>query len=79
MNTHLLGFPVGTAQHDRAADMLQRYLNAQTASPACESTAAFRRIVESEPACGLELSDEDALRNLWTMVCQSPSMTGVGQ
>ena len=80
MNTHLLGFPIGTAQHDNAADMLQRYFNAQTASPACETTTAFQAaLVESEPACGLELSDEDALRNLWTMVCQSPSMTGVGQ
>ena len=25
MNTHLLGFPIGTVQHQRASEMLQRY------------------------------------------------------
>ena len=79
MNTHLLGFPEGTARHVRTQGMLQRYFNALTASPACESPAAFRDSLSSEdPECGLELNTVDALRDLWTMVCQSPSLTGIG-
>ena len=79
MNEHLLGFPVGTERHERATDMLTRYFTALTASPACGSSSAFRAALASaEPACGLALSDLDALRDLWTMVCQSPSLTGVG-
>ena len=80
MNTHLLGRPVGTAQSQRSRAMLQRYYNALTASPACDDPVAFRAALSSEePECGLALNALDALRDLWTMVCQSPSMTGIGQ
>lgn len=80
INEHLLGFPLGTAQHQRTADMLQRYFTALTASPECGSPGDFQiSLSAEEPTCGLRLSDEDALRDLWTMACQSPSMTGVGQ
>ena len=80
INEHLLGFPTGTAQNERTADMLQRYFAALTASPQCSSPGDFQASLgEEEPTCGLELSDEDALRDLWMMACQSPSMTGVGQ
>ena len=80
LNEHVLGFPVGTAQHERTADMLQRYFAALTASPQCSEPGDFQAsLAQEEPTCGLELSDEDALRDLWTMACQSPSMTGVGQ
>ena len=59
--------------------MLQRYFYALTATPACVNTDDFQTSLGSwEPACGLGLSDEDALRNLWVMACTSPSMTGVG-
>ena len=80
MNTHLLGFPPGTEQHELAEDMLQRYFTALTASPLCAAPDSFGVALRSEtPTCGLEMTDEDALRDMWTMVCQSPSMTGVGQ
>ena len=80
MNTHLLGFPPGTEQHERNEEMLLRYFTALTASPVCAASDAFGMALRSEtPECGLGMNDEDALRDLWTMACQSPSMTGVGQ
>ena len=80
VNTHLLGFPPGTEQHERNEDMLLRYFTALTASPVCAAPDAFGMALRSEtPECGLGMNDEDALRDLWTMACQSPSMTGVGQ
>ena len=79
MTTHMLGFPPGTEQHARTREMLVRYFIALTASPTCDAPEAFGQALQSdEPDCGLGLTDEDALRDLWTMVCQSPSMTGVG-
>ena len=79
MNEHLLGFPVGTPQYQRAQDMFQRYFDALTASPACAGPDAFQvALGTTEPECGLELSDVDALRDLWMLACHSPSLTGVG-
>lgn len=79
MNELFLGFPFGTAQHESTQLMLQRYFTALTASPACETPTAFQAaLTVEEPECGLGLSNVDALRDLWTMVCQSPSLTGVG-
>ena len=77
-NTHLLGFPQG--QTAGGEDVLLRYFTALTASPVCAAPDAFGVALRSEtPECGLSMTDEDALRDLWTMACQSPSMTGVGQ
>lgn len=80
MNIHLLGFPVGTEQYQRAADMFERYFNALTMTPVCDNPEEFRTALRTwEPDCGLGLSDTDALRDLWILACNSPSMTGVGQ
>ncbi|MBO85235.1 MAG: hypothetical protein CL927_07740 [Deltaproteobacteria bacterium] len=79
MNGLLLGFPPGTDTHDRTGDLLERTFRALTASPACTSPGDFRAALASDgPTCGLELTDENALRDIWTMACQSPSLTGVG-
>ena len=79
MNELLLGFPAGTEPHARAEDMFQRYFGALTASPACATPFDFQLALAADaPACGLELSPEDALRDLWTMTCNAPSLTGVG-
>ena len=79
MNELLLGFPQGTEQNRRSGEMLRRYFRALTASPTCDTPDAFQAALASEePSCGLALSDVDALRDLWTMACHSPSMTGVG-
>lgn len=78
-NELLLGFPPGSEQHLRTEAMLVRYFRALTAAPACATPVDFQdALLAEEPLCGLELSAEDALRDLWTMACQSPSLTGVG-
>ena len=58
--------------------MLLRYYRADRIARLC-CTRRLRRARSETPECGLSMTDEDALRDLWTMACQSPSMTGVGQ
>ena len=53
INTHVLGFPPGTEQHQRTGAMLGRSFRALTASPPCASTDDFRAaLAATEPTCG---------------------------
>ncbi|MEM6533934.1 MAG: hypothetical protein AAF654_15035 [Myxococcota bacterium] len=76
--SHILGFPAGSARFDAERAVLQRLYDAQTTSPACSSPEELNTSLGGSLSCGLELSGEDALRNIWSIVCQSPTLTGLG-
>ena len=81
MVSHMLGFPEGTSQHDTAASALQAVYGVfRASSPTCADTAAFEAALSSgaEASCGLGLSEQAAMENIFSLVCQDPALTTVG-
>ncbi|MEM9187594.1 MAG: hypothetical protein AAGF12_00360 [Myxococcota bacterium] len=75
----LLGFPRGSARYEARRETLQELYDRQVAVPICADAAALSTTLqEGSESCGLGLDDEAALANIWTIVCQSPALTGVG-
>ncbi|MEO0813739.1 MAG: hypothetical protein AAFY60_12805, partial [Myxococcota bacterium] len=76
---HVLGSPPSSARFGTERAALQQIYDAQTHETVCAGPDALGEALESEsPGCGLGLSKEDALRNIWTIACQSPLLTGIG-
>ena len=79
MIEHLLGIPQGIDRFIEQRQHFQTLYEVQTQQTLCEDANQLQSSLASqEPSCGLALSPTDALRNIWIMVCQSPSLTGVG-
>ena len=79
MIEYVLGIPSDTARYTEQRERFQALYEIQTFEPLCgDITELQRSIAEPAPTCGLGLAPIDALRSIWTMVCQSPSPTGVG-
>ena len=79
MIEHLLGIPTGTERFMQQRQRFQKLYEVQTLETTCETPSDLQvSLTSPELTCGLALSPTDALRNIWTMVCQSPSLTGVG-
>ena len=79
MVEHVLGIPAGTERFVQQRERFQTLYDVQTLETQCEDPTELQASLTSEePTCGLALSPIDALRNLWAMTCQSPSLTGVG-
>lgn len=77
--SHVLGLPGGPrATEARAA--LKRIYDVHIAEPACSGAGDLDAALRGDEAasCGLGATSEEALQSVWTMVCQSPSLTGVG-
>ncbi len=75
----VLGFPEGSERYTSQRELLQELYDAQVRAPACANAAVFEgELTSDQPQCGLDLSAIEALRNIWTIACQSPSMIGVG-
>ena len=79
MTSTVLGFPEGSARYVAQREVMGRLYDAQVAAPECADAEQLERaLASSEPRCGMGLSPTDALRNIWTITCQSPSLTGLG-
>ena len=78
MTSLVLGFPEGTPRYDAQIQVMHQLYETQTASPRCADAASLEAAFLKKASCGLELESVEALRNMWTMVCQSPSLSGVG-
>ncbi|MEM9458661.1 MAG: hypothetical protein AAGF11_31080 [Myxococcota bacterium] len=79
MTYQVLGFPEGSEQYTTQRELLQDLYDTQIRGPACADSAVFESTLTSDqPQCGLDLSAIEALQNIWTIACQSPSMIGVG-
>ncbi|MEO1171749.1 MAG: hypothetical protein AAFX94_06815 [Myxococcota bacterium] len=76
---HVLGFPAGSERFSAERATLKRIYDAQTLETLCSDPAALDQSLAAEtPSCGLGLSKEDALRNIWAIACQSPLLSGIG-
>ena len=74
MTEHLLGIPEGTDRYMQQRQTFQKLYDIQTLPTACEDPAELQTSLASpDPNCGLALNSIDALRNIWIMICQSPS------
>ncbi|MEL6348485.1 MAG: hypothetical protein AAFV53_35590, partial [Myxococcota bacterium] len=79
MVSEFMGIPEGTDEYIRQRDILQNMFDVQTIAQSCADDAEFEaELYSGDPRCGLNLSEKEALGNIWVMVCQSPSLTGVG-
>lgn len=81
MVEQMLGFPPGTQMHADAMDALSRIF--AVFSDASLSTCANEAEIEAAlstttPTCGLGLSNQDAMENVFSLVCQSPALTALG-
>ncbi|MEM9071766.1 MAG: hypothetical protein AAGE52_24870, partial [Myxococcota bacterium] len=78
LTSHMLGFPAGSARFETERSVLQDLFDAQAREPTCADADQLAASLDGEGSCGLGLSNEDALRNVWSIVCQSPTLTGLG-
>ncbi|MEO0813155.1 MAG: hypothetical protein AAFY60_09855, partial [Myxococcota bacterium] len=79
MVQHLLGFPEGTARYAEALAGLNTVYEVFRADSTCDDDQAFEAsLAQGEPSCGLSLSDEDAMKNVFSLVCQDPALTVIG-
>ena len=79
LTVHVLGMPEGSERFQQRRALLQRLYDVQTTAPTCDSPADLQASVDAPSrSCGLGLTTEEALQNIWTIACQSPALTGVG-
>ena len=80
MVAQVLGFPEGTPQHADAAEGLNKvYSVFRGTLPTCSDKAAFEAALSTdEPTCGLGLSEQAAMENIFSLVCQNPALTTLG-
>ncbi len=77
--SHILGFPMGTPRFTSQRALLQRLYDAQVHPTSCADPAALAEaLAEDEVTCGMGLGATEALQNVWSIVCQSPRLTGLG-
>lgn len=90
LTTKVLGFPTGTAQYDATTSALRamyttlNYDDATREDDLCADENAYASALENldqpdgTPSCGLNLGRSRSWQVIWSSICQSPSLTGVG-
>ena len=78
--SQFLGFPEQTPQYASAVASLNRvYELYRQSSPECSTPAELENALDnSGPACGLGLSDQQAMESVVSLACQNPALTTVG-
>ncbi|MEO1171488.1 MAG: hypothetical protein AAFX94_05465, partial [Myxococcota bacterium] len=79
MVEHVLGFPAGTERYAEALAALNQVFSVFREDTVCADASAFESaLTEAEPSCGLDLSAQDAMVNVFSFVCQDPALTVIG-
>ena len=81
MVSQMLGYPEATPRYVEAKASLEAMHRVfrTTGTAACTTAEQFNSAVsEVSPSCGLGLSEQDAMENVFSLACQSPSITTVG-
>lgn len=80
MVTKLLGYPVQSPQYSEVSEgLMQTYHVFRASNVMCSSASEFERaLTENTPSCGLGLSQDDAMKTVFSLVCQHPSLTSLG-
>ncbi|WP_144394751.1 hypothetical protein [Pleionea sediminis] len=80
MVEHILGYPKQTQRYTDANESLSQLYNVfKESSSICSTEAQFNdALSEEQPSCGLGLTDQAAMENIFTLACQNPSLTSLG-
>ena len=78
MVQHVMGIPSNHDDYAHLRQTVQNFYDLGRASPACASAAEININHGGKPACGLDLNLQQAMENVWRLVCASPSATGMG-
>lgn len=79
MTSELLGRPEGSEAYDDDRKILATTYETLVATPVCSNSEQLSAaLANGDLACGMGVSETEALVNVWKVVCQSPALTGVG-
>ncbi|MEO1172351.1 MAG: hypothetical protein AAFX94_09900, partial [Myxococcota bacterium] len=76
---HVLGFPPGGERFAQERLTLKRVYDVQVLETPCADPDALEESLSAAtPSCGLGLSKQQAISNVWSIACQSPLLSGIG-
>ena len=74
----IMGIPTNHDDYQSLRNTIQNIYDLSRASPVCNSAAEVNLNHGGSPSCGLDLNAQDAMENVWQLMCSSPAATSIG-